>query len=143
VWEQTETVASGLQQINRFGISPLISVYNRVKMDTAGSGFTHLLLRRADATSIRCREASFNGADGVVAHKSRFGMRFATWLVSPVFRLRAIALALRARLRGIGWLRDFFVERAATPPQEEGNKDTLSNSGEVFEELVNRHSEEV
>jgi hypothetical protein len=54
-----------------------------------------------DATSIKCREASFEGADGVVAHKPDF-------IVSdhPVC---AASVASR-----------HFVTGAASPPHEEG-----------------------
>jgi hypothetical protein len=32
------------------------------------------------------------------------------------------------RLRGIRWLRAFFINRAATPPQEEGNMVTTNSA---------------
>src|SRR5947209_3311973 len=44
----------------------------------------------------RCREASFNGADGVVAHNYDFGMRFEMACERP------------PHLRGIRWLCDFL-----------------------------------
>src|SRR2546425_11118297 len=43
------------------------------------------------------------GADGVVARESRFAVRFETF-----------ACERPPRLREIRWLRDFFIERAAT-----------------------------
>src|SRR2546425_9287446 len=56
------------------------------------------------------------GADGVVARESRFAVRFETF-----------ACERPPRLREIRWLRDFFIERAATPPHEEGNTPTLNS----------------
>ena len=61
-----------------------------------------------DATSIRCREASFNGADGVVAHKLCFAMRFLDVSCERPPRPRLSE-------------RDHFFAGEATPPHEEGN----------------------
>ena len=38
-----------------------------------------------------------------------------------LLRLRAIALALRARLRGLRWLRNFFLPRSHPSSSEEGS----------------------
>ena len=50
----------------------------------------------------------------MVAHNSVFGMRFEVACERPLFMFRAVALTLRARLRGIRWLRDFLL--TAQPP---------------------------
>jgi len=42
----------------------------------------------------------------------------------PLLMLRAVALALRARLRRLGGLRRLFIDAAATPPHEEGTGPT-------------------
>src|SRR5438128_12355852 len=47
------------------------------------------------------------GADGVVARESCIAMRF-----------ERFACERPPRLREIRWLRDFFIDRAATPPHE-------------------------
>src|SRR5262249_62125355 len=57
-----------------------------------------------DATLIKCCEASFVGADGVVSSAKCSGLRVFADLTT---------LLLRARLRGIRWLRSFF-DRAAS-----------------------------
>ena len=58
-------------------------------------------------------EASSYGADGVVLVNAL--KKSHSWS-TPLLRLRAIALALRARLRGLRSL-CFFLLRASTPPQ--------------------------
>ena len=51
-------------------------------------------------------EATFEGADGVVSPAKFSGLKVSP--IRPHLRLRAIALALRARLRGTRWLRAFL-----------------------------------
>src|SRR2546427_9494818 len=58
-------------------------------------------------------QPQIDGADGVVAHKPGLKNAF-----------RNILCARPPRLRGLRWLRDFFIDRAATPPHEEGNAPT-------------------
>jgi len=57
------------------------------------------------------------GADGVVARESRFAVRFETF-----------ACERPPRLREIRWLRDFFIERAATPHEADARTDLTPES---------------
>jgi hypothetical protein len=64
-----------------------------------------LLVRRGGRDIKKMLRSLLNGADGVVAYTSCFKM----------------ACERPPRLRGIRWLRAFFINRAASPPHEEGN----------------------
>jgi hypothetical protein len=70
---------------------------------------------------MRCREDSFDGADGVVAHRSGFGMRFEKWFVSDHHLGFALSRSRFAPVRGASVASRLFIDRAATPPHEEGN----------------------
>src|ERR1051326_3174130 len=58
-----------------------------------------------DATSIKCREASFDGADGVVKDRTLFKKRTPKHFVNPDHPVCAAAVASH-----------LFIDGAATPP---------------------------
>src|SRR5437016_14157183 len=75
-----------------------------------------------DATSIKCREASFDGADGVVVVNKISGR-------GPT----------PPRLRGNKVASLFFIDRAATPPRlRRGVRSTIGNDSHI--QLLSGHT---
>ena len=76
-------------------------------MTRAGGVYIPLLVRRGGRDIKKYREASSDGADGVVDLPKCFGMRAASSLTTPSARNKDASR--------------HFHDRASTPPHEEGN----------------------
>jgi hypothetical protein len=75
-----------------------------------------------DATSRRSREASFNGADGVVGNGTRYKERILRHFVNPNHPVCAVAE------------RGLFIDVAATPPVSGGEFASLTSVPSFYDD---------